>query len=164
MLWIKKLKEHKLIKDKIINLLNNTAGKNYDNLISDWHLPKETPRPYWPFVHSIFLKYLKLFVKEYYKQHSNNIEIIIDNYWYQNYLKNSKHKWHTHSYSNLSAVYYLHLPNPKKQGIKILNKKSVNIKEGDLLIFPSYYLHKSKNSYNDSKKIIAFNFNLRNIE
>ena len=46
---------------------------------------------------------------------------------------------------------------------KIFNKKSINVKEGDLLIFPSYYLHTSKNNYNDQKKIIAFNFNLRNI-
>ena len=164
MLWIKKIKEHKSIKDKTVNLLSMTAGRNHDNLISDWYLPKNTPRPYWPFVHSIFLKYLKLFVKEYYKQHSNNIEIIIDNYWYQNYLKKSKHKWHTHCNTNLSAVYYLHLPNPKKQVIKIFNEKAVNVKEGDLLIFPSYYLHASKNNYNDQKKIIAFNFNLRNIE
>ena len=89
MLWIKKIKEHKSIKDKTVNLLSMTAGRNHGNLISDWYLPKNTPRPYWPFVHSIFLKYLKLFVKEYYKQHSNNIEIIIDNYWYQNYLKKS---------------------------------------------------------------------------
>ena len=163
MLWIKKIKEHKSIKDKAVSLLNVTAGKNDGNLISDWFMPKNTPKPYWPLMHPIFLKYLKLFVKEYYKQHSNNIEIIIDNFWYQNYLKKGKHKWHTHSHTNLSAVYYLHLPNPKQQGIKIFNKKSINVKEGDLLIFPSYYLHTSKNNYNDQKKIIAFNFNLRNI-
>ena len=163
MLWIKKIKEHKSIKDKAVSLLNVTAGKIDGNLISDWFMPKNTPKPYWPLMHPIFSKYLKLFVKEYYKQHSNNIEIIIDNFWYQNYLKKGRHEWHTHSHTNLSAVYYLHLPYPKKQGIKIFNKKSINVKEGDLLIFPSYYLHTSKNNYNDQKKIIAFNFNLRNI-
>ena len=60
MLWIKKIKEHKSIKDKAVSLLNVTAGKNDGNLISDWFMPKNTPKPYWPLMHPIFLKYLNI--------------------------------------------------------------------------------------------------------
>ena len=35
MLWIKKIKEHKSIKDKAVSLLNVTAGKNDGNLINE---------------------------------------------------------------------------------------------------------------------------------
>ena len=81
----------------------------------------------------------------------------IHNGWFSQYLKNNNHHWHTHPESNLSAIYYLEMP--KKELItEFKDKGEVNIKEGDILFFPSYLLHRSPiNNTNKRKTVIAFN-------
>jgi ectoine hydroxylase-related dioxygenase (phytanoyl-CoA dioxygenase family) len=85
--------------------------------------------------------------------------------WYQQYLKNSTHGWHTHS-DNFTGVYYLEMDEtaPKTQIInsnKILN---LNVEEGDFVIFPSYLIHRAPiNLSKNRKTIISFNFNVSGI-
>jgi len=89
--------------------------------------------------------------------------------WYQQYLKNSIHGWHVHS-ENYTGVYYLEFPkgSPKTELIDQYNinrKITINAKEGDVVIFPSFIIHRAPKVINDVKKtIISFNlqFNLIN--
>lgn len=82
--------------------------------------------------------------------------------WFQQYLKDSEHGWHIHG-GNFTNVYYLELPEgtPKTQIINPYNQKDiieVDVKEGDLLVFPSYVLHKAPKNISDKRKtIISFN-------
>lgn len=86
----------------------------------------------------------------------------VNEIWFQQYLQESEHGWHIHG-SNFTNVYYLELPEgtPKTQIINPYNQKDiieVDVKEGDLLTFPSYVLHKApKNNSNKRKTIISFN-------
>jgi hypothetical protein len=86
----------------------------------------------------------------------------VNEIWFQQYLQESEHGWHIHS-GNFTNVYYLELPEgtPKTQIINPYNQKDiieVDVKEGDLLTFPSYVLHKApKNNSDKRKTIISFN-------
>jgi hypothetical protein len=89
--------------------------------------------------------------------------------WFQQYLSNGTHGWHIHG-SNFTAVYYLEL-NEKSPVTELicpfsLNKKIVpSVKEGDILIFPSYVIHRAPKINNSIRKtIISFNVDFLNID
>jgi hypothetical protein len=66
-------------------------------------------------------------------------------------------------------VYYLDLPDhaPKTQLINPFNQEQIvmpDIKEGDILVFPSYVIHRApKIKENINKTIISFNCNFSKI-
>lgn len=83
--------------------------------------------------------------------------------WFQQYFKTNGHGWHTHS-ANWTSVYYLELPPdaPKTQIVNPFTQNiiEVNIKEGDILMFPSFILHRAPPIPNESsirKTIISYN-------
>jgi ectoine hydroxylase-related dioxygenase (phytanoyl-CoA dioxygenase family) len=87
---------------------------------------------------------------------------LMHNMWFQQYNKNSHHTWHTHPSVQFSSVYYLELPdtNVSTEFKDIVNNNifKVDVKEGDLLVFPSSLLHRSpKNKSNKRKSVISFN-------
>jgi len=82
--------------------------------------------------------------------------------WFQEYLKNGTHGWHSHG-NNYTGVYYVNFNKDcaKTQLIDPFNQnKIINVKanEGDIILFPSYVIHRSDIQKNDFKKtIISFN-------
>ena len=82
--------------------------------------------------------------------------------------KNGKHGWHTHA-QNYTGVYYVKFSNkdaktelidPFSQDKKII----INAKEGDIVIFPSYVIHRATEQKENSEKIIiSFNINFTRI-
>ena len=89
--------------------------------------------------------------------------------WYQQYTKNNTHGWHIHG-ENYTGVYYLEFPKGSSKTelidqYNIRKKITVNAKEGDIVIFPSFIIHRAPKIINDIRKtIISFNlqFNLIN--
>jgi hypothetical protein len=87
----------------------------------------------------------------------------IDEFWFQQYVNGDSHGWHTHG-SNFTGVYYLELDagsprteiiEPARQNKKIV----VDVNEGDVLMFPSYTIHRAPVIQNDVRKtIVSFNF------
>jgi len=73
------------------------------------------------------------------------------------------HSWHTHG-ENFTGVYYVELneKSPKTQIVNPFDSHSVyelDVSEGDMVIFPSYTLHRAAKMTNDIRKtIISFNF------
>ena len=94
---------------------------------------------------------------------------ITTNIWFQQYSKNGKHGWHIHS-ENYTGVYYVkfsskdaktELIDPFSQNKKMI----INAKEGDIIIFPSYVIHRATEQQDNSEKIIiSFNFNFDSIK
>ena len=88
---------------------------------------------------------------------------IIDEFWFQQYVTGNEHGWHTHG-SNFTGVYYLELDEsspkteiiePSRQDKKIV----MDVHEGDVLMFPSYTIHRAPTIMNDVRKtIVSFNF------
>jgi hypothetical protein len=97
------------------------------------------------------------------------VECQINELWFQQYFTNDKHGWHTHG-SNFTGVYYLELPDtaPQTQLINPFTQTDIiipDVKEGDILIFPSYVIHRApKITDNFRKTIISFNCNFDKVQ
>jgi hypothetical protein len=89
----------------------------------------------------------------------------INEIWYQQYQKTAQHGWHTHT-SNLTNVYYLELPeNCSKTQIVVPYDQDkiieLDVKEGDIVCFPSFVIHRATPNLSNSRKtIISFNTDL----
>jgi hypothetical protein len=94
-------------------------------------------------------------------------KVIINDIWFQQYRLNGTHGWHTHGF-NYTGVYYVDF---KKNYAKtelinpIDNKKIIiNAEEGDIVIFPSFIIHRSAlQKLNKTKTIISFNLSFIDI-
>ena len=165
-------KNHKSIKKQLISYINHSdcdflESKNdyYGDLIHrlDWNQSRDFSRKW--------VKFLKTYLQKHFDRCAKKLgyqTVNIVNLWFQQYNKNGKHGWHTHS-ENYTGVYYLkfsskdaktELIDPFLQNKKIV----INAKEGDIVIFPSYVIHRATEQLNDLKKIIiSFNFNFDSI-
>lgn len=90
----------------------------------------------------------------------------INELWFQQYKENSKHGWHTHG-SNFTFVYYVELPEdaPITQLIEPHSGRVIqpDVKEGDMILFPSYVIHRAPLIKTDTRKtIISSNIDLDN--
>ena len=83
--------------------------------------------------------------------------------WYHQYEKGNKYGWHFHD-TQYSGVYYLELgkTSGKTEFCSPLDMKSFNIdvKEGDLILFPGHLIHRGMLNGSDRKTVISFNINL----
>jgi hypothetical protein len=165
---ISKIKEHEKNKDKLLKLIENIPktsiqSKKENISHSDWNLPKDFEREYLNFFYDIIKPYMNDIMKSLYCSSWN-----IQNGWFQQYVKDNKHEWHNHQKTNFSNIYYLEMPdkNMKTEFYNILTKKIItfDLKEGDLLTFPAYILHRSKKIKSLCRKtIISFNSNFVNV-
>lgn len=84
--------------------------------------------------------------------------------WFQQYAKGGKHAWHTHS-NNFTNVYYVNLPEDKAQTEWInpvtKNIHTFDVREGDIITFPSWVIHRAPNNNTEEiKTIISWNMDV----
>lgn len=170
---IKALENHTKIKDDLLCDIEMAEGKYLsnedeyytDNIAKyDWHINRNSDRPW---------------VKKFEPLLRNEIRDIIDIFgfsdytlammWYQQYLENGTHGWHTHS-DNYTGVYYLEMPEctPQTQIVNPLNHREIinlDVREGDIVLFPSFIIHRAPiNKSNRRKTIISFDINAGDIK
>ncbi len=85
--------------------------------------------------------------------------------WFQQYHNNDFHGWHLHGEASISMSYFLELPDPRysTEFVDVENNKTfqLNVCEGDVIIFPSYTIHRAPIiKSNIRKTTIAINLNL----
>ena len=163
--FINEIKEHKINKKNLLNLIkkiplnsvkDNSAHINH----SDWNLPRDNERrQYLELFYEIVRPYMDTMMK---KLHSSEWDI--QNGWFQQYKTNDKHTWHSHPYTNFSNIYFLEMPEKQMQTqfFDMITEKIItfNVKEGDLLTFPAFMIHRSDEIKNKKRKtIISFNSN-----
>ena len=124
---------------------------------ADWHNSNNMQRVWVQHIARYLLEELAVLYKE-----IGFDSFKINEIWFQQYLSGSGHGWHSHS-SNFTNVYYLELPNgsPLTQIASPYDRKQIieiDVKEGDLLVFPSYALHRAPvNKSSQRKTIISYN-------
>ena len=161
------LPDHENIKQKTLDLLDdavysklNAKDDYYDDSISklDWDHARNFERPW--------VKFFMPHIQDYLNALSFALgyqRAIIDEIWFQQYTNLDSHGWHTHG-SNFTGVYYLEFDerSPKTEIIEPSNQNRKiipDIKEGSVLIFPSYTIHRAPQIHNDIRKtIISFNY------
>lgn len=165
--------DHSNLKQQVLDLIGNSNSETLimkDNYYSDkvnkldWDKARDFDR--------LWVKLLKPNIENY----LNNLAValgyqsaIIEEFWFQQYVNGDSHGWHTHG-SNFTGVYYIELDerSPKTEIIEPSrqNKKIVmDVHEGDILMFPSYVIHRAPVIKDNLRKtIVSFNFILDLIE
>lgn len=151
--------EHQSVKQKLLKIIDETPSDNSNPDISkvDWAQGSHGDRPWIVLIKPIIDSYLKIL------GHANGYEnATITDLWYQQYQKKDKHDWHIHG-QQMVGVYYTELPEdcPITELVSpyLHNTKIVpNIKEGDILIFPSSIVHRAPLVKSGRKTIISWNF------
>lgn len=159
-IFIYSLKEAQDIKLTLLNEIEKMPNHSFDTVTkTDWHI-KDIKRIYWKIFFPFIKKPLNKIASSLYCR-----TWTIDNYWFQQYEKNSKHDWHTHGNTNYAFVYFLEARDEHITKFIDTEKDkifSVPAKEGDLIAFPAHLPHKSEINTQSRKTVIAFNvsFNL----
>jgi cupin superfamily acireductone dioxygenase involved in methionine salvage len=160
--YIYDVPNHKEHKENILSLIEKIPSEGYytDNCnldFTDWNLPREVKREYLGyFYHKIAKDYTQWFCKKY-----NLTKYSIHNGWYQQYLEGHFHNYHSHPNCNFTNIYFVETPE-KEMITDILDAdgKKINLKckEGQIISFPAFLLHRSKpNNTKSRKTIISFN-------
>jgi hypothetical protein len=157
-----KVDNHKTIKPLILESIKEMGTYSFidkDQNISntDWHLNETFSRPYFKYIEP-HINNICFDLKNKLGYANNSIQPL--NYWYQQYKKNNHHSWHNHPKSLFSAVYYINLQNDNpKTSFKLGSKEfDISVEESEILIFPSFLDHTSKeNKSEHTKTIISFN-------
>lgn len=160
---IKNFSHHNEVKNILLEIIDGSpydSPKSIESEVNiskaDWFDSSNFSRQWVQFL----LKYLIDDILEMHKEMGFD-GFKLNEIWFQQYYKSSEHGWHNHS-SNFTNVYYLELPknSPKTLLLNPFDKKTiieVDVEEGDLLIFPSYVLHKAPKNNGDRKTIISYN-------
>ena len=167
-----KFKYHDEIKDNLTNLIKKSKNKSrikkddyYEDNISklDWE-DSEDPEREW----------VKTYIEKFGEALSHYAgclgysKIHLQRIWYQEYNTDATHGWHIHS-GNYTGAYYLKLPKDAPYTEFIENpghtkSYTIKVKEGDLLFFPSHFMHRSpKNKSLENKIIISWNLSFDGI-
>lgn len=157
-------RQHQEIKDTLLQLISqaeykspNVQSAEVNITRADWHDANNMRRDWVQYVAKPLLENLA----ELYKEIGFD-SLEVKEIWFQQYLTGSEHGWHSHS-SNFTNVYYVELPEgtPPTQIVSPYDRSQIieiDAKEGDLLVFPSYVLHKAPvNKSSNRKTIISYN-------
>lgn len=167
-----RIDNHNIIKPQILSLIDqsndvgiNLTNENYIDQVSklDWDNSTDQNRRWVQVFLPVLIPQLNRIVN-----HLGFNTIIIYDLWYQQYKKNNTHGWHIHG-NNFTCVYYLELPNqaPKTELVDPLTKNILvqDVNEGDLIIFPSFTIHRAPIVECDLRKtIISFNIDFSGIK
>lgn len=163
MIFKTKVKNHSKLKKDIIEELIKAPGSLLDTVQkTDWKT-KVKNKPYVNLVMPSIKNHITKLINHLYGKNKKIIQSIINNIWYQIYTEASHHGWHTHAFTQFANVYFVELPN-SKYGTEFLNEKNIKVNEGEIITFPSWYLHRSPVIKSNKRKIIiAFNLDMENL-
>ena len=141
LLLVQEMRNHSVLKPKIISAIEeagvhplSTSEEKISN--TDWHMGTDFSRKYIDHIKDGVMEvceYTKSFFK--YNEHLEPM-----NYWYQVYNRGDYHNWHIHPRCLFSNVYYVSLPDgASKTTFRLGDAEfSIDVKEGDVLTFPSH--------------------------
>lgn len=146
-----------LILEDIKKLGVNPLSDTTQNLANtDWHLGRDVDRAY--------ITHMVDVITPLYEEVRSTFEypapLICSNYWFQQYTAKDYHGWHIHAGALFSCVYYVDMgEGTPRTSFNLMGKEfEVEAKEGQVLIFPSFLLHCSKENKSEKlKTVISFN-------
>ena len=167
-----KLKENSKIKKELLELIDKQkSGKLEQN---DEYFTDSISRVDWDKRHDTEREWVKLvgpYLQKHFTEEIKKIglsKVQIFELWFQQYGKGDTHGWHVHGH-NFTGVYYLEFEknSPRTQIVEPLSLKiiDVDVKQGDVIIFPSMFIHRAPPSKTTKRKtIVSFNFSADYVE
>lgn len=121
---------------------------------TDWHIGQMADKGYWQYVSSRVDSHNKGLLENF------KVDTFqVDNFWFQQYETGDYHSWHNHPGCCFSSVLYVELgDSTPRTTFKWMGRSfEVNVKEGDIISFPSFVAHGSKVNKSTRKTIISYN-------
>lgn len=149
------VEDHVDRKDELLWLIDemvklNKIELNEKGYLYDFNIP-QAKRTYQKLLEETITPY----VQQYAQTFGNRLSKI-NLPWFQQYFQGSDFGWHTHN-GHFAVVYYVELPDPN-EATEFLHYGKAPAKEGDLLLFPTFLVHRSPEiESNKRKTIIACN-------
>jgi len=169
-IWKTKLKNHNKIKFKLLRAISLAEGKEIrggftGDVISktDYYLENNRNECLYANIFFEAISYNTniggICVRKYKK------DLAIRDIWFQQYVRNNRHSWHEHPDADIALIYYLELDRPEHstefKDEYTHERFFCNVAEGDIILFPARYLHRSPNITSDTRKtVIVSNCNL----
>ena len=162
-LYLSDVNEHEVIKSKFLefinkNSINSVLTTSGDEIYNTDYFVQQHP--------STNNSYLDI-IKDPLNNHNDALykhlkydHLPICTVWFQQYKKGNRHMWHRHRNCIFSNVYYIDMPeNASRTTFRFLGREfDVDVKEGQIITFPSFLEHCSKPSKSDGiKTVIGFN-------
>jgi hypothetical protein len=148
-----KVEEHNLIKewffDEYQQWIDENGKKNNNVWATDFHTPYKQ-RVYTKLID----RYLRPYIDEFARQWNAQPDWEVM-WWFAQYVDGDDHRWHIHPGALFGCVYQMELPEPSMA--TELDGKDFNIDEGDLIIFPAQWPHRSPPYGKGRKTVIAGN-------
>ena len=161
--FVSDVQDHIRVKEKMLNYLQRKPiygmiGSKSKIFNTDYYVKnfKEIDNSYYDFINPVLNIHNKS-LSEYLKYEE---DIVCNALWYQQYQKGDTHTWHRHQDSIFSNIYFVELPEEaSKTTLRFLGKEfQIEVLEGQILTFPSFFEHCSKPSLSERlKTIIGFN-------
>lgn len=152
------VRKHEENKQQLLDLIDQSETSDVvegDDRISrcDFHMPDGHPKIYFElFYETVREELVQAFN---FLQYDANLV----KWWFQQYNHNDQHGWHFHTQTVYSITYYLELPEGLGTQVQIPPSNAqfqAMVNEGDMLIIPSTWKHRSPpNHTNQRKTIIA---------
>lgn len=160
--FVSSVENHHELKPLVLASLRDFGEFSYrsaHNSISntDWHLAPNVIRPYLELVLQPISQHVEAV-----RLANNYTSSSVGRCWFQQYKKGDFHDWHTHGECMFSSVYYVDLPDGSPKTSFLLDGKefSIDVREGDILTFPSFLAHRSAPNPSDrAKTVFSFNSN-----
>ena len=153
------VEDHEYWKPKLLDSIEsmkklNNIQLNEKGYFYDFNIP-HVERTYKQLMDNIVLSYINDIEDRYGLMFKK-----LQPYWFQQYLQGSDFSWHQHD-SHWAMVYYVELPE-MSESTEFLNFGQFDIKEGDIIFFPTFLVHRSpKIQSNLRKTIIASNIQFK---
>lgn len=170
-----KLKDYKSINQKLLKFFESCEGETVDigqgYRINDLEFPDSFSKLDWRHCNNYDREWVKYFLPLLESELTHMIYsmsyqgIKFRGIWFQQYKKHNTHGWHTHA-ENFTGVYYVQLDkkSPNTEIVDPFNNRKIrrmDVEEGDLIFFPSFFIHRAPPLLNDTQKtIVSFNFNV----
>ena len=164
-----KIFDHVRIRDKILfeierDVCSESSGGDEPYNVSDrvskldWTKADDFNRP-WV---KIFLPHFKKTMNSFLAEMGYAL-YDLDQMWYQQYLEGDTHGWHTHG-GSYTGVYYLEFPSGSSKTQLYspfdFKKHTIKAKEGDIIVFPTHFIHRGPPNTSEKKTIVSFNFKI----
>ena len=131
---------------EINNIQLNQSGFYYDFNIAN------AKRTYKQLMDNILLPYVNEVEETYGFKAASESKRMNQNFWFQQYFQGSEHTWHNHN-GHFALIYYIELPDPA-EATEFLNYSKLDLKEGDIIFFPSFLSHRSPKIKSNLRKTI----------
>tara|TARA_X000001036_G_C20309610_1_gene655870 strand:- start:97 stop:660 length:564 start_codon:yes stop_codon:yes gene_type:complete len=163
--WVHSLKSHNEIKSNILDIIDRYEQRGEcPDPVTKTDFYDETLQTNFPDYFQVLSQKAEPLWKELCNKYWTS-DFGIMGVWFQQYYNNDFHGWHMHGNSSISMSYLLELDDRKYStefiDIERNTTFQLDVEEGDVIIFPSYTIHRSPLIRGDSRKTtIAINLNL----